>query len=115
MIKVMQHFADGGKVEWNDPGDIRWEEATAPCWDWLNYNYRIQPTKTKVPLTAQDFPPGTVIKDTQSAWDWESVDAVSKDCVHLSVGGMLTFRYLMIHCTMSVDGGKTWLPCYKEV
>ena len=39
-IAVMQHFADGGRVERMDyKGD--WHLASAPVWDWHVWDYRI--------------------------------------------------------------------------
>ena len=52
MIKVMQHFADGGEVEAidkvNDCGG--WYDATTPCWDWDEFDYRIKKQKEKVTI-----------------------------------------------------------------
>ena len=48
MIKVMQHFADGGEVECAKIGFDDWEIINHPCWNWLNYNYRIKEPKQKV-------------------------------------------------------------------
>ena len=39
MIKVMQHFADGGGVECTETGFDEWEIAYRPCWNWSDYNY----------------------------------------------------------------------------
>ena len=48
MIKVMQHFADGGEVECTETGFDEWEIAKHPCWNWGDYTYRIKEPKQKV-------------------------------------------------------------------
>ena len=61
MIKVMQHYEDGGEVEYSDHKDgctvesvetdfDDWEIAKHPCWDWKTYNYRIKEPKQKVTI-----------------------------------------------------------------
>ena len=48
MIKVMQHYADGGDVEVykND----RWTIGVNPIWDWDTFDYRIKEQKQKVTI-----------------------------------------------------------------
>ena len=209
-IKVMQHFADGGKVEYHG-SDGSWHAATGPCWNWQDYNYRIRQSpitaghnphnltedqvecdkgwrlleeheikpsistrrnelplnvlqmwlpederwdlefrpggndrsctyrtllypadlakydikpKTKQPLTAADFPPGTVVRwKTQDKRSWTSIVAVTPHEIRLGNGNTISYSAsLSIHSILdennleySTDQGKTWLPCYKEV
>lgn len=40
-IAVMQHFANGGKVEAQDIGGY-WGTVCTPYWDWDNFDYRIK-------------------------------------------------------------------------
>ena len=50
MIKVMQHYDNGGEVEFkytNDYSD-KWDKDNEPCWDWSIFNYRIKEQKQKV-------------------------------------------------------------------
>ena len=48
MIKIMQHYENGGDVEVykND----RWTIAVNPIWDWDNFEYRIKEPKQKVTI-----------------------------------------------------------------
>lgn len=39
-IKVMQHFAKGGKVEYFD--STRWDKKITDVFDWKNIDYRIK-------------------------------------------------------------------------
>ena len=43
MIKVMQAFADGEKIE-EYYGD--WYDTLTPSWNWADFNYRIKPDDT---------------------------------------------------------------------
>ena len=50
-IQVMQHFANGGKVE--RKSDDCWEDISRPNWDWLHNDYRIkqEPSKQEIVFT----------------------------------------------------------------
>ena len=51
MIKVMQHFADGGDIEFSDDkfktvlGESNKEDDGGLCWDWDEFDYRIKKQK----------------------------------------------------------------------
>ena len=50
MTEVMQHYENGGEVEFITKGYIgtRWETVTLPSWDWAYFDYRIRHFKQKV-------------------------------------------------------------------
>ena len=50
MIKVMQHFKDGGEVECKSEFYSTWEECSSPIWNWFNCDYRIKEQKEKVTI-----------------------------------------------------------------
>ncbi len=50
MIKVMQHFEDGGEIEINSKNGNYWTKITSPSWDWVYYKYRIKEQKQKVTI-----------------------------------------------------------------
>ena len=52
MIKVMQHFENGGKVEYSEKkgGSNHWTTVTSPSWDWVYFEYRIKEQKQKVTI-----------------------------------------------------------------
>ena len=67
MIKVMQHYEDGGEVEVykND----RWTIGVNPIWDWDTYNYRIKEPKQKVTIEkwlCQDKQGDYLIRETSN-------------------------------------------------
>ena len=51
-IKVMQHYADGGKVEYSEKkgGVNHWTTVTSPSWDWAYFEYRIKEQKQKITI-----------------------------------------------------------------
>ena len=50
MIEVMQHFKNGGEVEFRDKVDNHWIFTSCqPSWDWSRSDYRIKP-KRKIKL-----------------------------------------------------------------
>jgi len=42
-IKIMQHFVDGGEVEYYDRLDSRWLPVREPLWNWYGSTYRVKP------------------------------------------------------------------------
>ena len=115
-IKVMQHFAEGGKVEYRCMPSTTWKETSNPIWDWALYTYRIQPPKTKQSLTAADFPPGTVVRWADANTDsWFLVLYVGGLSISIQSRSTLLYTELLTQWQYSTDQGKTWLPCYKEV
>lgn len=42
----MEHFANGGEVEYHD-NNLGWLPATTPVWDWAHQEYRIKPDEPK--------------------------------------------------------------------
>ena len=48
MIKVMQHYADGGEVENRDKESNKWFKVYTPAWNWSKYDYRIKKEKRVV-------------------------------------------------------------------
>jgi len=201
-IKVMQHFAEGGKVEYSYLRLNAWKPTDAPVWNWEVSNYRIRQSpiaaghnlpnltedqvecdkgwrlleeheikpsistrrnelppnvlqmwlpederwdlefwpggndrsctyrtllypadlakydikpKTKQPLTAADFPPGTVVR-CSGIINWAMVLLASYNYISVSFENQINYERLMIgEWQYSTDQGKTWLPCYKEV
>ena len=50
MIKVMQHYEDGGEVECVEKGNNNWEIVAKPLWNWDDFVYRIKEQKQKVTI-----------------------------------------------------------------
>ena len=52
MIKVMQHYDNGGDVELSSKrgSGYHWATVTSPSWDWDYFDYRIKEQKSKVTM-----------------------------------------------------------------
>ena len=56
MIKAMQHYENGGDVEYSDDnfetvlGKTNKEDDEELCWNWERFNYRIKEPKQKVTI-----------------------------------------------------------------
>lgn len=57
MIKVMQHYDNGGDIEYSEDnfktilGESNKEDSDGDlCWDWYNFKYRIKEQKQKVTI-----------------------------------------------------------------
>ena len=89
MIKVMEHFKNGGEVECSTKGQGSWETFPSYRWNWRNFDYRIKEPKqnvtiekwliknvdssehfimesSDVDLTLKDFPNGWKVKLIES-------------------------------------------------
>lgn len=47
-IAVMQHYTNGGEVEMLSAFDKLWYPIKEPCFNWLDYDYRIKEQKKTV-------------------------------------------------------------------
>jgi hypothetical protein len=99
-IRIMQAFVDGKEVESEIPNGC-FVKAMTPSWDWFNGNYRIKPTATLRPWTADEVPLG--------AWIRLKNTNVTRSMI-VSVAA-LNLRLAFKEHEHSTDGGKTWLPC----
>lgn len=56
MIKVMQHYENGGEVEYSEDGfktvlcTVNKKDDGDLCWDWDTFDYRIKEQKQKVTI-----------------------------------------------------------------
>ena len=48
MIKVMQHYENGGEVECAEIGFDVWRKSNDPSWNWYRYDYRIKEPKITI-------------------------------------------------------------------
>ena len=76
MIKVMQHFEDGGEIEINSKNGNCWTKITSPSWDWVYYEYRIKPEKQKVTIEkwlCSDKQGGLVVIETTNIEEYRYI------------------------------------------
>ena len=98
-IKVMQAFVDGKEVEhWYYE---MWVKIHVPRWDWGNTEYRIKPTPTLRPWTADEVPLGSIMR----------TKGLEGRCIIIDTETSDDRSYWLNAREHSTDGGKTWLPC----
>lgn len=54
-IEVMQHFANGGEVEYKKKKSVYWRIDNDPSWNWIVGDYRIKDKKEKTTLTIKQW------------------------------------------------------------
>ena len=100
-IRVMQAFVDGKEVELWYGG--KWSLVDVPTWNWDDTQYRIKPTATFRPWTADEVPLGAQVRSKSYHPDHRSMIIQS--------GNSMTREGWLTCYEHSTDGGKTWLPC----
>jgi hypothetical protein len=100
-IRIMQAFVDGKEVI-----SMRTPAVTAddPSWNWVNdiSTYRIKPTATLRPWTADEVPLG--------AWMRIKLDPKFRRLI-INVANDDLRREFFLWNEHSTDGGKTWKEC----
>jgi len=99
-IRIMQAFVDGKEVESMYYG--KWASRTKPSWNWALCFYRIKPTATLRPWTADEVPLGAWMRDvSKQDYRW---------LIHTS-GNEDVRKEWLVGYEHSTDKGVTWLPC----
>jgi len=99
-IRIMQAYVDGKELQTMYGGV--WCPTNIPRWNWDNTEYRIKPTPTLRPWTADEVPLGAwVLEKANRERRWLITDVHDQE-----FRGDLLKLY-----EHSTDGGKTWLPC----
>ena len=100
-IRIMQAYVDGKEVQYEVPNK-EWITTDQPAWNFISYNYRIKPTATLRPWTADEVPLGAQMRTgANGEYRWLI------DCSGHNIKRKEWFE----ECEHSTDGGKTWLPC----
>jgi hypothetical protein len=100
-IRIMQAFVDGKEVEALSPNK-KWGRTPAPRWGWDDTEYRIKPTATLRPWTADEIPLGVQVR--------KKSDPTSRWLIGNTGSHDDRLKYVETH-EHSTDNGKTWLPC----
>jgi hypothetical protein len=100
-IRIMQAFVDGKEVEWRYRGIERWETIISPKWNWIDNEYRIKPTPTFRPWTADEVPLGSIMR----------TKGLEGRCIIIDTETSDDRSYWLNAREHSTDGGKTWHPC----
>ena len=77
MIKIMQHYKNGGEVEVYKKD--RWTIVVNPIWDWDTFDYRIKEQKQKVTIEkwlCQDKHEDLIIIETSNINTYHQLEKV---------------------------------------
>ena len=102
-IRVMQAFVDGKEVECWHRGLEGWDTTSNPSWNWRDCIFRIKPTATLRPWTADEVPLGAQVRSKTYHPDHRSLITTSGSSLHRE-GWLSGYEH-------STDGGVTWKPC----
>jgi hypothetical protein len=111
-IRIMQAYVDGKEVEYEHPSEI-WMLTTMPAWNWNSGKYRIKPTKTLRPWTADEVPLGAWLRHSKQGRKAIIMDVTPDPSIGIN-GSYFSPQFVLAYCEHSLDGGKTWLPCGVE-
>ena len=108
-IRVMQAYVDGKEVELKNNHHLTnnlplWVPAPNPVWNWIGdiKSFRIKPTATLRPWTADEVPLGMQARNAKYPKTRWLIDRTSSE--ENRMDWCKNYEY-------SIDGGKTWLPC----
>ena len=99
-IRVMQAYVDGKEVELRVVNE--WKRTFIPLWQWHTDDYRIKPTATLRPWTADEVPLGMQARNAKYPKTRWLIDRTSSE--ENRIDWCKNYEH-------STDGGKTWLPC----
>jgi hypothetical protein len=100
-IRVMQAFVDGKGVIYRHVRSAIWDTLISPKWDWETCIYRIKPTPTFRPWTADEVPLGSIMR----------TKGLEGRCIIIDTETSDDRSYWLNAREHSTDGGKTWHPC----
>ena len=99
-IRIMQAFVDGKEVQ--NLYKTVWSTVHEPLWNWFDIDYRIKPTATLRPWTADEVPLGMQARNSKYPKTRWLIDRTSSE--ENRIDWCKNYEH-------STDGGKTWLPC----
>ena len=100
-IRVMQAYVDGKEVQ--NLYKTVWSTVHEPLWNWFDIAYRIKPTATLRPWTADEVPLG--------AWGRNPQYPKTRWLIDRTYSEENRKNWLDTNYEHSTDGGKNWLPC----
>lgn len=118
-IGVMQAFKAGAQIEsrLRDRSGWVWHKESNPSWDWFSYEFRIKPTATLRPWTADEVPTLAWIRPKEGGWrslilevKSEGIIVINKSRARIAINDGFSTEFALQQFEHSLDG-KTWLPC----
>lgn len=122
VLAVAQAVKDGKQIQyWYSQYGYRaedgsWQDCTHnPILNFADYIYRVKPVAKKVPLTHKDIPLDRPVWLHTISDDIDLVVSVGTAEVRTCFTRYTFDALFHKACTISLDGGKTWQKCEKEV
>jgi len=117
-IRVMQAYVDGKEVEFKNRHQLTnglplWVPAPNPVWNWIDdiKSFRIKPTATLRPWTADEVPLGCILKTKSTNSVWLLIGRNNVGEILIAGDNYQSPEWLLREYEHSTDGGKNWLPC----
>lgn len=107
LLPVMQAWVDGGALQWKDVNN-KWCDTTHLSFV-DEYTYRIKPEPKLRPWKPEEVPVGAVTRNKVSGN--KSLIAGVAECFVYGYNRYDTAENYLKENEISLDGGKTWLPC----
>ena len=101
-IEVMQHFRDGGEVEFRKRG-LDWMRTISPSWDFSTRDYGKKPEKKYKPWTHQTITASYVRDKSWPQGFYASVLSVCGDKIIVLNGGV----FMHVYYTDLLEGWET--------
>ena len=109
-IRVMQAFVDGKDLEYKRHDGV-WMLTTMPSWNWNSIEYRIKPTATLRPWTADEVPLGAWLRYKGNPQSIRLLIVSNTECGLVGYQTNWPYKTLLQEMEHSTDGGVTWKPC----
>ena len=109
-MRVMQAYVDKKDVEIFGPVG-KWEPVHFPRWAWSDTQYRIKPTATLRPWTADEVPIGAILRYKGNNQSIRMLIVCNQQTGLCGYKTNFPYDYLLDEMEHSTDSGKTWLPC----
>jgi hypothetical protein len=110
-IKVMQAYVNGKTIESYSTLYLEWRVAPSPSWNFAEKRFRIKPTDTLRPWTADEVPLGAWIRYKENNQSIRMMIVCNRENGLCGYGTDFPYDYLRDEMEHSTDGGKTWHPC----
>ena len=107
-------WSDGVEVQYSPKrgaGSAVWTSTDNPLWNWEHYDYRIKPTATLRPWTADEVPLGAWLRYKGNPQSIRLLIVSNTECGLVGYQTNWPYKTLLQEMEHSTDGGKTWLPC----
>ena len=120
MIEVLNAARNCKELEYRSRRTViqnNWAPCRSPAWDFINYEYRVKPEPKLVAFTVHDIKKDMVfIHKACQLGGYVNFVSIDKDGIRLGTReDKVSYYNLKADFLYSLDEGKTWNECSKEV